>query len=65
MFIRAHLFGYMLSQKCDYEELRRMKLQLHHYIHAYSEYIEFFEGVAEINYVQTRRHELRVSVSPP
>ena len=32
-----------------------MKLQLHHYIAAYSEYMEFFEGVAEINYGREAR----------
>ena len=46
---------YMREIKCDYEELRHMKLQLHHYIHACSEYMEFFEGVAEINYGREAR----------
>lgn len=41
--------------KCDYEELRQMKLNLHHYIHAYDEYIEFFVEVAEINYGREAR----------
>ena len=41
--------------KCDYEELQKMKFNLCHYIHVYSEYIEFFEGVAEINYGREAR----------
>ena len=45
----------MLEFKCDYEKLRHMKLKLYHYMHAYSEYIEFFEGVAEINYGREAR----------
>jgi hypothetical protein len=47
---RLNLKTWSIERKYDYEELRLMKVQLHHNIQARSEYIEFFAEVAEINY---------------